>query len=227
VVDNGSRDDTILSAKEAAEKISLPVTIIKNNQNYSLGGSIKSAFLYAINNNFDYMITLHGDDQGDIRDIAGPIKAGRHHGQDMLIGARFHPQSKLSGYSRFRIFGNLVLNMMCAVITWRKNYDMTAGLNCYSVDFLRSKFFLPFPNDLTFDSHVLLYAIYKKKAWSYFPMTWREDDQISNAKVFRQAWTVFKLFVTYVTTDKDGLFAINKSGFDAGFTYPGTVVFER
>ena len=227
VIDNGSQDKTLARAEEAAKSLPLPITIVRNNRNYSLGGSIKGAFLYAIQNGFDYVVTLHGDDQANIRDMASAIKDGRHTGYDMIVGARFHPQSTLIGYSKFRIFGNKALNCLCAFISRRPIYDMIAGLNLYRVDFLRSKFFLPFPNNLTFDAHFLLYAIYTKAKWDYVPLTWREEDQISNAKVFRQAWTVIKLFAAYVTGDKNRLFAKNKSGFLPDFTYPHTVVFEK
>ena len=43
VVDNGSKDATVESARIAAANVPLPVDIIRNRQNYSLGGSIKSA----------------------------------------------------------------------------------------------------------------------------------------------------------------------------------------
>ena len=166
IVDNGSRDRTIEAARAAAQNVPLPVTIIKNDRNYSLGGSIKSAFLYAIQNGFDYVVTLHGDDQGDIRDMAPPIRDGLHRAHDFIVGARFHPHSKLVGYSRFRAFGNRVFNVLCGMITRRRIEDLIAGLNLYRVDFLRSLFFLPFPNDLTFDIHFLLYAAWKKASFT-------------------------------------------------------------
>lgn len=39
-----------------------------------MGGSHKVAFNYAIENNFDYIIVLHGDDQGSISDMIPVLK---------------------------------------------------------------------------------------------------------------------------------------------------------
>ncbi len=44
VVDNQSTDNTLLAASEAAEKIEVPVTIVRNNDNYGLGGLTKLHF---------------------------------------------------------------------------------------------------------------------------------------------------------------------------------------
>ena len=41
-----------------------------------MGGSHKVAFNYAIENNFDYIIVLHGDDQGSISDMIPVLKNG-------------------------------------------------------------------------------------------------------------------------------------------------------
>ena len=227
ILDNGSPDKTVERAKEAAGQIAFPVTLIKNDQNYSLGGSIKRAFLFALENNFDYVVTIHGDDQANIADVVREIKKGRHRTHDFLVGARFHPVSELIGYSRFRIFGNCVLNVLCSIIARRKIYDMIAGLNCYKIDFVRPLFFLNFPNDLTFDAHFLLYAIYKSANFAYFPLVWREEDQISNAKVFHQAFIVLKLFAAYMFMPRAALFAENKTRFDKDFRYPGTVIYKK
>jgi glycosyltransferase involved in cell wall biosynthesis len=76
IIDNRSSDNTVNEAILASEGISKKVTVLRNNQNYNLGGSIKRAFIYAIENNYDYMITLHGDDQADIRDLLPVFQSG-------------------------------------------------------------------------------------------------------------------------------------------------------
>lgn len=197
VVDNCSLDNTLKVAVEYSKNIKTKYTIFRNLQNYNLGGSIKRAFLYAIEQHYDYMIVLHGDDQADIRDFLPLLEKKDYFGKDIIIGARFHPLSKLSGYSKIRILGNRLLNMACSVITKRTVYDLIAGLNCFRIDFFKNKFFLNFPDNLTFDAHVLLYACDKQANIEYIPISWREEDQISNAKVIKQALIILKLFMKY------------------------------
>ena len=54
----------------------LPIKLLRNNNNYGLGGSHKVAFQYCLDNQFDYVIVLHGDDQGDIINLLPYLKSG-------------------------------------------------------------------------------------------------------------------------------------------------------
>ena len=76
IVDNRSKDNSLEAAKQAADTLNLGIhiKIVRNLDNYNLGGSHKVAFNYAIDNSFDYIVVLHGDDQGDVKDIIEPIK---------------------------------------------------------------------------------------------------------------------------------------------------------
>lgn len=226
IIDNRSTDNTIEAAKQAAEKLTIKTTILRNKENYNLGGSIKSAFIYAIKNHYDYMIALHGDDQADLRDLLPLLDSGEYHNQDIIIGARFHPQSTLQGYSKVRILGNKILNIMCGLINHRKVDDLIAGINCFKIDFFKNQFFMGFPNNLTFDAHVLLYAFNKKARIKYIPVTWREEDQISNAKVVKQALIIMKLFISYLFK-RDKVFQANKSGRPLNFIYESEVIFKK
>ena len=70
VVNNRSTDDTekaVLTFIE--EHRELPVKLVRNTENYGLGGSQKMSFMYAAEHGFDYVCMLHGDDQGDIHDF--------------------------------------------------------------------------------------------------------------------------------------------------------------
>lgn len=226
IIDNRSNDNTVSEAIKALRDISKKVTLLQNNQNYSLGGSIKCAFIYAIKNNYDYMITLHGDDQADIKDFLPIFRSGEYENNDVIIGARFHPDSILHGYSLTRILGNRALNIVCSLINRRYVYDLIAGLNCFRVSFFKEKFFLNFPDNLTFDAHVLLYAFNKKAKVAYVPITWREEDQISNAKVIRQAVIILKLFFKYLIKGEK-VFVVDASNRGKDFEYKQEIVFQQ
>ena len=225
IIDNRSSDNTVNEAILASKEISKKVTVLRNNQNYNLGGSIKRAFIYAIENNYDYMITLHGDDQADIRDLLPVFQSGDYTRNDIVIGARFHKKSILKGYSLVRILGNKVLNFVCSVINLRQVDDLIAGINFFNVSFFKNKFFLNFPDNLTFDAHVLLYACNKKAKVTYVPITWREEDQISNAKVVNQAIIILKLFFRYLIK-RDKVFVANTSGRSIGFEYKSEIMWN-
>lgn len=211
VVDNGSRDNSLDSAQKALENITeTKVTLVQNCDNYSLGGSHKVAFNYAIEHGFDYCVVLHGDDQGSITDLVPYLKSGEYQNFDSFLGARFAKGSKLSGYSLIRTLGNIGLNFFCSIVTGNWVTDMGSGLNLYDTRYLKNKFYLYFPNDLTFNVWLLFYGSYSKSKFRFFPLHWGEDDQVSNAKVFKQGFRILLLLLQYMVSSKR-LFAMQEN----------------
>ena len=80
----------------------------------------------------------------------------------------------------------------------RRGADLGAGLNYYRTDYLRSEFYLPFPNDLTFNVYLLLYGVYCRSRFAFFPLSWREEDQVSNAKLAAQTRRMLRMLGQYL-----------------------------
>jgi glycosyltransferase involved in cell wall biosynthesis len=198
VVDNRSPDNTLDAAREAAARVGLPVTVVCNNDNYGLGGSHKVAFSYAVDNGFDYCVVLHGDDQGSIRDLVPHLEACAHRDVDCLLGARFALGARLEGYSAFRTLGNHVFNLLYSAGAGRRLYDLGSGLNLYRVCKLAGAKHRGFANNLTFNYFMILASVCWGWNIRFFPITWRESDQISNVKLARQSMQVLGILVRYV-----------------------------
>ncbi|MFQ9615390.1 MAG: glycosyltransferase family 2 protein, partial [Clostridium butyricum] len=161
MVNNISIDNTEKKVLEfMSQNPKIPLKLLRNNENYGLGGSHKTAFNYAIKNNFDYVIVLHGDDQGDVHDLISILKNGTYREYDCCLGARFMKGSKLKGYSKFRTFGNIVYNFLFSMIIKKKVYDLGSGLNLYNVNMLANKFYTKFPDKLTFNYCMILASKY-------------------------------------------------------------------
>lgn len=203
VVNNRSTDNTeevVLKYKEK-ENIS-KIHLFRNDDNYNLGGSHKVAFDYAINNNYDYVIVLHGDDQGNIHDLFPLLESKQYKEYDALLGARFMKGSQLGGYSRFRTFGNRVYNILFSIVTHKKVYDLGSGLNMYKVSSLKSKYYYRFPDRLTFNYCMILAIQHYNQKVLFFPISWRESDQTSNVKLMNQAFNVLKMLGRYMFNHK-------------------------
>jgi len=197
-VNNRSIDNTekaVLDYKR--EHKELPVKVLRNDENYNLGGSHKVAFNYALKNKFDYVIVLHGDDQGDIHDLLPYLENGEYKKFDCLLGSRFLRGSQLKGYSKFRIFGNRVFNIIYSMCIGKNIKDLGSGLNMYNTKILENNFYHKFPDRLTFNCCMLFAADYYKQSTKFFPITWREEDQISNVKMFSQAKITLKMALKY------------------------------
>ncbi len=203
VVDNKSDDLTQQTVIDfAKENPSLPLKLIENNENYNLGGSHKVAFNYAIENGFDYVIVLHGDDQASISDLIPLIKDRSYTSYDCLLGARFMPGSTLIGYSKFRTFGNIIFNSIFSLILFKKIFDLGSGLNIYNVKILKDKFYINFPDSLTFNCSMLFASHFYKHSIKFFPVSWREDGQVSNVRLVSQAVFTLKMLISYFVKRK-------------------------
>ncbi|MBE6140466.1 MAG: glycosyltransferase family 2 protein [Firmicutes bacterium] len=202
-VNNRSNDNTEEVVLEYKDKHpNLNIKLLRNEQNYNLGGSHKVAFDYAIKNNYDYVVVLHGDDQGDIHDLMPVLTSGDYENYDCMLGARFMKGSKLIGYSKFRTFGNRVYNILFSIVVRKRIYDLGSGLNMYNVGMLENKFYYQFPDRLTFNYCMILASHFYKHNISFFPISWREDDQVSNVKMMNQALNVLKMLFKYLLNHK-------------------------
>lgn len=199
VIDNGSKDRTVENAiKYAKEHKNLPITIMQNQNNINLGGSHKVAFNYAIENNFDFIFLIHGDNQGDIKDIKQILETQIYKKYDCCLGARFMKGSKLINYSKFRIFGNICFNILFSICLFKPIYDLGGGINIYNVNILKDKFYEKFPDALSFNYLMTMATDYYKHKYMFFPLTWKEEGQISNVKVTNQAIDLLKKLMFYM-----------------------------
>jgi glycosyltransferase involved in cell wall biosynthesis len=199
VVDNQSRDDTARAALEQAAHVAgIRVQVVRNNENYGLGGSHKSAFAYAEAAGFTHVVVLHGDDQGRISDIVPLIQSGMHCRYDSCLGSRFMRGSRLRGYAFTRILGNHVFNLLFSAVSFRWITDLGSGLNIFARQVFTDPAILRYSDDLRFNCYLLLGLVRSKATFRYFPITWSEEDQISNVKIVTQSLRTLKIVAEYL-----------------------------
>ena len=130
IINNRSTDDgeSVVQEYLSKNRPAVKIKLLRNDNNYGLGGSHKVAFQYAVKNGFDYVIVLHGDDQGDITNILPYLSRKIYQKYDCLLGARFMRGSRLKGYSKFRTFGNFVYNILFSIGCGYRVYDLGSGL---------------------------------------------------------------------------------------------------
>jgi glycosyltransferase involved in cell wall biosynthesis len=203
VLDNGSRDGTVEAALQTRSQLSgVPIKIARNRDNYNLGGSHKAAFAYAQEQGFDHVVTLHGDDQGNIGDLLPLLASGRHRQGDALLGSRFATGAQLINYSQFRIFGNQVFNLLFSAAVGRKITDLGSGLNLFGPRVFSDPNVFRYADDLRFNIYLLLGAIEQAMDLKFFPISWREDDQVSNVKMTSQALKTLAILKEFVLDRK-------------------------
>jgi glycosyltransferase involved in cell wall biosynthesis len=220
VVDNQSPDETLERATEALRRVDgLSWRVLRNDDNYGLGGSHKVAIAHGLENGFDWLLVLHGDDQADVRDIVPLLESGDQEGVDALLGARFMRGARLQGYSRVRTLGNHVYNLLFSAAGRRRMHDLGSGLNLFRLGAFSGSDgdYLRFADDLTFNYYLSLYMADRGWRQRYFPISWREEDQRSNVNLVRQGMSVLGLLGDFMR-DRKRFFATDHSRGVARYT---------
>lgn len=225
VIDNQSTDGTLEAACRAAEGVTSEVLVTRNVENYGLGGSQKVGFQHALDHDFERTTILHGDDQGSIADLLLVLDQPQYASHAALLGARFMPGSRLQGYSTVRTLGNHAYNLLFSCISRTRLYDLGSGLNSYDSSIFRGGFHMRFPDDLTFNYCMVLAHVRLHHDAMFFPIHWREEDQVSNVKLTRQALRVLRLLGAYAR-DPDGFLAADHRA-TARTAYPTEIVYRN
>ena len=111
------------------------------------------------------------------------------------------PGSALQGYSPLRILANIAFNGVFSAITWRALWDLGSGLNFYRRAFVERRLWEGCADDLTFNYHLILRTARIRDLEVLFePISWREDDQVSNAKLYSHGKKMIGIVGSYVTT---------------------------
>ena len=103
VVDDGSSDRTHSIAMSAGAKI------IKHPENMGKAQALKTGFLYAIENNYEVIVTLDADGQHNPEEIPKLLKPILDGEADLVIGSRFLDGAK-KNIPTYRRLGLWVLN---------------------------------------------------------------------------------------------------------------------
>lgn len=82
VVDDGSTDETTLRAEAAG------ATVLLQTPNQGKGAALRAGFRWALQHDYDAVITLDADGQHNPAEIPGFVEAYTARGGDLIIGAR-------------------------------------------------------------------------------------------------------------------------------------------
>lgn len=187
VIDNRSSDGTVEAAIEAIKTTPLlascpKIKVVRNRRNYNLGGSFKLAWLHAVHHHFDSLVFLHGDAQAETREMHRFLdeEQADSGATAAFLGARFLPESKLVNYSKARELGNRALNLVFSAATLKPIHDIGSGLNLYRIPAVDLDSILALPDDPAFDTDLLLNYLGRRAHLKFVPITWLEEDQVSN-----------------------------------------------
>lgn len=199
LLDNASEDDTLQRMRSIRARLGSKVTIFANQKNYGYGGNIKIGFDYCLNRGYQYIAILHGDDQANSNTLVSQfleiINTAR---PDLILATRFAKGSDLSGYDKYRIFGNVVFNCLTQIITGVRMSDAGAGIICVSSALLADTPYRSLTNGFQFHPQLnLLFYGREGIRIQEIPLVWSDSLAPSSIKLFRYAVTLLRHLVVY------------------------------
>jgi dolichol-phosphate mannosyltransferase len=184
-LDNRSTDDTVaIFDIFIKQNPTLNFRIVRNELNLGLGGSQKKAFDMAISQGYSHLIVFHGDGQPSAKDLTRLFSLIKNTTCDAILGSRFMKESARDEYSHIRTFGNKIFNLIFSVRLKTRIHDIGSGLNAYRLMGL-TRDMSNLPNDLSFNSFLLVQQIMSKERIVWMPISWKNGEAGSNLKIIR------------------------------------------
>ena len=165
VVDNDSDDFTYLMAIGYREKKSdiNNLKILKNVKNFGYGGSQKLAYAYAIKNDYDMVVMLHGDAQYAPEKLPVMIETmEKDQSIDLLFGSRMAGDPLKGGMPLHRYWGNKALTFIQNLLLRTKITEFHSGYRIFRTRALKNVPFHLCSSDYHFDTEMIILFIKNK-----------------------------------------------------------------
>ena len=207
IIEDCSKDNTKKVVEDCLknDKNNNLIQLIKNEKNHGYGGVQKIAFNYAIKNNFDFVIMLHGDDQYEAEMLPKFISNLLNNDVDAVFGSRFiNPRDPLKGGMPLnRYIGNRVVTFIQNFIVGTKMTEFHSGYRSYKIEVLKKINFEKYTNDFYFDSEIIIQMFKSKFVIKEIPIATIYGDEISNLNPIPYGIKVLIITIKHKFFDKD------------------------
>jgi len=209
IIDDASNDSTFETSKKIKNqnKFNLKLNIFSNPANQGYGGNQKIGYYYAIKNNFDYVVLLHGDGQYAPEELPKLLQEIKNRKNDVVIGSRMISRKKAldGGMPIYKLIGNIILTKIQNFLLGTKLAEFHSGYRVYSVKTLKKIPFILNTQDFHFDTEILiqLFSINAKIKEISIPTFY--GDEICHVNGIKYAFDVVKTTFTAVLQDKFNL----------------------
>ncbi len=178
VSDDYSNDQTIQEVKKFKKKC---LKLISHKINLGYGGNQKIGYFYAIENNFDYVVLLHGDGQYAPEYLPKIIEEFKNNKNCAVFGSRMIKRGSAlkGGMPLYKFVGNRILTFIQNKILLTNLSEFHSGYRAYRVNTLKKIFFELNADDYCFDTDIIIQLALNKKIIKEIPIPTFYGDEIS------------------------------------------------
>ena len=160
IIDDASQDSTSQISKKLKKfnKSKFKLNIFRNPVNQGYGGNQKIGYHYAIKNNFNYVVLLHGDGQYAPEELPKLLKDIEINKFDVVIGSRMISKKRAlkGGMPVYKLVGNVILTKIQNFLLGSELAEFHSGYRVYSVKSLKKIPFFLNTQDFHFDTEILI-----------------------------------------------------------------------
>jgi len=164
ISDDQSTDDTIKIAKKISYKNN-NIILNFNKKRLGYGGNIKFCLKYAIKNNYDYAVMVHGDNQYNPNYINHMIRVINYQKNIAAVcGSRMYYKKNAlkGGMPKYKFIGNIVLTKIFNLFFNTKFTDCHSGFWFYNLSCIKKINLKKIENNFNFDNQLRINLIKKK-----------------------------------------------------------------
>ncbi len=184
ISDDFSQDNTISFAKKIKKKYK-NLIINVNKKNIGYGAHIKKCLNYAIKDNFNYAIMIHGDNQYSPKYIPSLLKqiktnTGAVTGSRLFKGIKF---AKHGGMPIYKLIGNIFLTKFYNILLKTNFSDAHTGLWLYNLNYLKDGNYKKLTDTFNFDQEFRFKNVIEKRDIKEISIKTRYGDERSQLHV--------------------------------------------
>jgi glycosyltransferase involved in cell wall biosynthesis len=163
IINDFSSYNTKKVIKNIKNDFNYDIEVFETKKNLGYGGVQKYAFNYAIKNQYDYIIMLHGDGQYLPEKLPEFIEKFDNDNLDAVFGSRMKSyfSALRGGMPIYKFLGNIVLTFIQNMILGSKMSEFHSGYRSYKVKSLQLIDFNKMTNYYHFDTEIIIELLKK------------------------------------------------------------------
>lgn len=185
VVDDGSSDQTSSIAK------SLGVLLIHHQRNLGKGAALKTAFQYALQKDYQAVVTIDSDLQHDPASLPSMLECYKTESYDLLIGARTFDSKKMS---LSRILSNYITSKLISFRTKQTIPDSQSGYRIIKTKTLRDLILKT--SRFETESEILIRLAQKNCTIGFYPIDTIYAGEKSNIRHIEDTIRFIKMYIS-------------------------------
>ncbi len=199
VCDDASTDATSDVGLRFQSGSTLPMTVVKHQDNLGYGGNQKAGYQWAIEHGLDIVVLLHGDGQYApecIEDLVAPLEVGH---ADAVFGSRMMVRggARAGGMPAYKLVGNKILTTFQ---NWATGLDLSewhSGYRAYRIDALAELDLAEYSDGFDFDTEIILGLAARGLRIAEVPIPTYYGDEICYVNGLQYARDVTKDVIRY------------------------------